>query len=63
MVSALQWWAACISLQGRFLAIAGFGNLPGDVVFFDKKPDGKCKQMGATRCGGIPSFIHNDRAL
>ena len=38
-------------MQGRFLAIAGFGNLPGDVVFYDKKPDGKCKQMGAMRCG------------
>ena len=45
-----------LSLQGRFLAIAGFGNLPGDVVFFDKKPDGKCKQMGATRCAGVPSL-------
>ena len=36
-------------MQGRFLALAGFGNLPGDVVFFDKKADGKCKQMAAMR--------------
>lgn len=36
-------------MQGRFLAVAGFGNLPGDILFFDKKPDGKLKQMGATR--------------
>ncbi|KAK9828927.1 hypothetical protein WJX72_002838 [[Myrmecia] bisecta] len=35
--------------QGRFLAVAGFGNLPGDIVFFDKKADGKCKQMGSNR--------------
>ena len=34
---------------GRFFALAGFGNLPGDLVFYDKKLDGKCKQMGATR--------------
>ena len=34
---------------GRFLALAGFGNLPGDVAFFDKKADGKCKPMGTTR--------------
>ena len=29
--------------------MAGFGNLPGDILFFDKKADGKLKQMGATR--------------
>lgn len=34
---------------GRFLALAGFGNLPGDVAFFDKKADGKCKSMGTSR--------------
>ena len=34
---------------GRFFALAGFGNLPGDLVFYDKKMDGKCRQMGATR--------------
>jgi Eukaryotic translation initiation factor eIF2A len=37
--------------HGRFLAIAGFGNLPGDVVFYDRKADGKCKRMGAARRG------------
>eukprot|EP00775_Hariotina_reticulata_P012065 gene12064-12206_t len=36
---------------GRFLAIAGFGNLPGDVVFYNKLAKGNCKQMGATRSG------------
>ncbi|WIA28435.1 hypothetical protein OEZ86_010979 [Tetradesmus obliquus] len=34
---------------GRFLAIAGFGNLPGDIVFYNKLSKGVCKQMGATR--------------
>ena len=37
------------SPQGRFFAIAGFGNLPGDLVFYEKKADGKCKQIAATR--------------
>lgn len=36
---------------GRFLALAGFGNLPGDVAFFNKMKDGKCKHMGSTRYG------------
>lgn len=39
------------SPQGRFFAIAGFGNLPGDLVFYEKKADGKCKQIAATRWG------------
>ena len=39
------------SPQGRFLAVAGFGNLPGDLVFYEKKADGKCKQIAATRWG------------
>jgi translation initiation factor 2A len=34
---------------GRFFALAGFGNLPGDVTFYDKKADAKCKVMGTTR--------------
>ena len=34
---------------GRFLCLAGFGNLPGDIVFYDKKADGKCKQMASVR--------------
>jgi len=38
------------SPHGRFVAIAGFGNLPGDLVFYEKKADGKCKKVGATRC-------------
>lgn len=34
---------------GRFLVLAGFGNLPGDLAFFDRKADGKCKPMGTSR--------------
>ena len=34
---------------GRFLVLAGFGNLPGDLAFFDKKADGKLKSMGTSR--------------
>eukprot|EP00884_Botryococcus_braunii_P023068 jgi/Botrbrau1/9445/Bobra.0252s0068.2 len=34
--------------QGRFIALAGFGNLPGDVALFDRK-DNKCTLMGSTR--------------
>lgn len=34
---------------GRFLFIGGFGNLPGDIQFYDKKADGKCKLMGKVR--------------
>ena len=36
-------------LQSRFFAICGFGNLPGDVTFYDKKADGKCKIMSQVR--------------
>lgn len=38
---------------GRFFAIAGFGNLPGDIVFYDKKSSGTCKQMGAVRSPAV----------
>lgn len=34
---------------GRFFVLAGFGNLPGDLAFFDKKADAKCKSMGTSR--------------
>jgi translation initiation factor 2A len=34
---------------GRFVCLAGFGNLPGDMKFFDRKTDGKYKLVGATR--------------
>ncbi|EIE21931.1 eIF2A-domain-containing protein [Coccomyxa subellipsoidea C-169] len=44
------------SPQGRFVAVAGFGNLPGDILFFDKKADGKLKQMGATRADNAVSL-------
>lgn len=34
---------------GRFFVLAGFGNLPGDMTFYDKKADCRCKVMGSTR--------------
>ena len=34
---------------GRFFVLAGFGNLPGDLAFYDKKADAKCKLMGSSR--------------
>lgn len=36
-------------VQGRFLALCGFGNLPGDITFLDKKADGKCKVISQVR--------------
>lgn len=41
------------SPHSRFLAMAGFGNLPGDIFFYDKKADGKCKRVGETRCPSV----------
>lgn len=38
---------------GRFIALAGFGNLPGDILLFDKKASGTCKQMGAARLPSV----------
>ncbi len=38
-------------LQGSFLALAGFGNLPGDISFWHRKQDGRCDQLGKTRYG------------
>jgi len=43
-VNTIRW-----SPHSRFLALAGFGNLPGDIFFYDRKADGKCKQTGAVR--------------
>jgi translation initiation factor 2A len=34
---------------GNFVALYGFGNLPGDITFLDKKPDGKLKTFASTR--------------
>jgi translation initiation factor 2A len=48
-LGAGPWSLARWSPSGRFLAICGFGNLPGDMVFFDKKADMKCRAMGAGR--------------
>ncbi|MEW5320441.1 MAG: hypothetical protein WDW38_011515 [Sanguina aurantia] len=45
----LVWW----NPFGRFLAVAGFGNLPGDILFYDKKTSGVMKQMGAVRSPAV----------
>jgi hypothetical protein len=36
-------------MQGRFLAVAGFGNLPGDIGFHEKQADDKCTPLGAAK--------------
>ncbi|EFJ45878.1 eukaryotic translation initiation factor [Volvox carteri f. nagariensis] len=48
---------------GRFFAIAGFGNLPGDIVFYDKKTSGTCKQMGAVRSPAVSAEWSPDGRL
>ena len=40
---------AMYNVQGQFLALCGFGNLPGDITFLDKKADGKCKVISQVR--------------
>ena len=40
---------------GRFLVLGGFGNLPGDVCFFDRKADAKLKLMAETRLANAVS--------
>lgn len=51
--------------SGRFLALCGFGNLAGDVAFFDRKADGKLKPCGAVRCdnGGQAAWAPDGRHL
>ncbi|GLC40839.1 hypothetical protein PLESTM_001117500 [Pleodorina starrii] len=48
---------------GRFFVIAGFGNLPGDIVFYDKKTSGTCKQMGAVRSPAVAAEWSPDGRL
>ncbi|KXZ56093.1 hypothetical protein GPECTOR_2g975 [Gonium pectorale] len=48
---------------GRFFIIAGFGNLPGDIVFYDKKTSGTCKQMGAVRSPAVAAEWSPDGRL
>ncbi|GLI68138.1 hypothetical protein VaNZ11_012474 [Volvox africanus] len=48
---------------GRFFVIAGFGNLPGDIVFYDKKTSGTCKQMGAVRSPAVSAEWSPDGRL
>mmetsp|Transcript_31531 Transcript_31531/g.57290 ORF Transcript_31531/g.57290 Transcript_31531/m.57290 type:complete len:604 (-) Transcript_31531:203-2014(-) len=38
---------------GRVFCLAGFGNLPGDVAFFEKKRDGKCYALGKVRSPAV----------
>ncbi|KAG1655542.1 hypothetical protein FOA52_013815 [Chlamydomonas sp. UWO 241] len=38
---------------GRFMFVAGFGNLPGDIIFYDKKTSGMMRQMGAIRSPAV----------
>ena len=38
--------------HGRFLCLAGFGNLAGDLAFYDRKADGKLKPCGDARAAG-----------
>ncbi|CAG9467121.1 unnamed protein product [Pedinophyceae sp. YPF-701] len=33
----------------KWICLAGFGNLPGDVFVYDRKADGKCKTIGQMR--------------
>lgn len=35
--------------HSRFVLLAGFGNMPGDIRLFDKKSDNACKPMGGCR--------------
>ena len=38
-------------MQARFLAVAGFGNLPGDMAFYERKDEkGGFQQLGSARC-------------
>lgn len=38
---------------GRFLCVAGFGNLPGDIVIYDRPVNGSCVPIGRTRCEAV----------
>lgn len=40
---------ATFNRWGRFLALAGFGNLPGDLALFERKDTAKWKQINSTR--------------
>ena len=40
--------------QGRFVLLAGFGNLPGDVQLLERTEEGT-RTMGACRCAAYPS--------
>lgn len=50
---------------GRFICLAGFGNLPGDMRFFDRKADGKYKLIGKARaaCSVSAEWSPNGRYL
>jgi translation initiation factor 2A len=39
----------CWNPQSRFILLAGFGNMPGDIRLYEKKADNACKPMGGCR--------------
>jgi translation initiation factor 2A len=43
----------CWNPQSRFVLLAGFGNMPGDIRLFEKKADNACKPMGGCKCAPI----------
>lgn len=44
----------CWNPQSRFILLAGFGNMPGDIRLFEKKADNACKPMGGCRYASFP---------
>ena len=49
----MQRFRCCGWLQGRFLAVSGFGNLPGDIGFYEKQEDNTCTPLGAAKCVAV----------
>ena len=47
----------CWNPQSRFVMLAGFGNMPGDIRLFEKKADNACKPMGGCRCALCPALL------
>jgi translation initiation factor 2A len=52
------WNTVAWSPLSSFFAIGGFGNLPGDMEFFDRKADGKCKSMGKAKHHCVVSIVY-----
>ena len=51
--------------QDRFLAVAGFGNLPGDIALYTRTADNKFTPVGAVRAdnGVIAEWAPDGRSL